>query len=168
MVSDSCCNPVRWKWIEYNCVIVKYNVWLSVGIVSWPQPTSCLYYKVHLKVHLVKWTPVPWFLNKAGTFWRSLTPMFKFKVTTVMILHCLLCSLLASLVPRPHPKRRRGSGDIGTDSWFCKLSNHVITCIGLYWSTCDHVMVRTTKKMPAMSPDPFLTCVVGSGNKSIF
>ena len=29
-----------------------------------------------------------------------------------------------------------------------------------------HVMVRKTKKMPAMSPDPFLACVVGSGNET--
>ena len=56
--------------------------------------------------------------------------------------------------PDPTPKRRKGSGDIGADSWFCKLSNHVIICIGLYWSTCSHVMVRTTKKRPPMSPDP--------------
>ena len=34
--------------------------------------------------------------------------------------------------PDPTLKRRKESGDIGTDSWFCKLSNHVITCIGLY------------------------------------
>ena len=73
----------------------------------------------------------------------------------------------SSLVPRPHPQRRKGSGDIGADSWFCKLSNHVIICIGLYWSTCGHVMVRKTKKMPAMSPDPFLACVVGSGNETM-
>ena len=63
--------------------------------------------------------------------------------------------------PDPTPKRRR---DIGADSWFCKLSNHVIICIGLYWNTCSHVMVRTTKKRPQMSPDPFLACVMGSGN----
>ena len=71
-----------------------------------------------------------------------------------------------SLVPRPHPKRRKGSGDIGANSWFCKLSNHVIICIGLYWSTCSHVIVRKTKKRPAMSPDPFLACMVGSGNET--
>ena len=70
-----------------------------------------------------------------------------------------------SLVPRPHPQKEEGSGDIGADSWFCKLSNHVI---GLYWSKCGHVMVRKTKKRPAMSPDPFLACVVGSGNETIY
>ena len=38
-----------------------------------------------------------------------------------------------SLIPiDPTPKRRKGSGDIGTDSWFCKLSNHVIIRTGLY------------------------------------
>ena len=68
--------------------------------------------------------------------------------------------------PDPTPKGRKGSGDIGADSWFCKLSNHVIICIGLYWSTCSHVMVRTTKKRPPMSPDPFLACVMGSGNET--
>ena len=29
---------------------------------------------------------------------------------------------------------RKGSGDIGTESWFCKLSNHVIICIDLQWN----------------------------------
>ena len=52
--------------------------------------------------------------------------------------------------PDPTTHVRKGSGDIGADSWFCKLSNHVIFffCIhvGLYWSTCGHVMVRKTKK----------------------
>ena len=52
----------------------------------------------------------------------------------------------------PEPKRRKGSGYIGADSWFCKLSNHVIICISLYRSTCGHVMVRKTKKWSAMSP----------------
>ena len=28
--------------------------------------------------------------------------------------------------PDPTTHVRKGSGDIGTDSWFCKLSNHVI------------------------------------------
>ena len=78
-----------------------------------------------------------------------------------------LCSSLSSLVPRPHPpKGGKGSGDIGADSWCCKLSNHVIICIGLYRSTCSHMMVRTTKKRPPMSPDPFLACVMGSGNET--
>ena len=31
--------------------------------------------------------------------------------------------------PDPTPKRRKGSGDIGADCCFCKLSNHVIICI---------------------------------------
>ena len=35
-------------------------------------------------------------------------------------------SLRAGFVPRPHHAHaRKGSGDIGADSWFCKLSNHV-------------------------------------------
>ena len=76
----------------------------------------------------------------------------------------------ARCVPDPFLLLGVGSGDetnIGADSWFCKLSNHVIICIGLYWSTCSHVMVRTTKKRPPMSPDPFLACVMGSGNETM-
>ena len=38
------------------------------------------------------------------------------------------------------PKRKKGSGDIGADTWFCKLSNHVIICIGLY--QLEHVRSR--------------------------
>ena len=48
-----------------------------------------------------------------------------------------------------------------------KLSNHVIICICLYWSTCGHMMVHKTKKRPPMSPDPFLACMMGSGNETI-
>ena len=59
------------------------------------------------------------------------------------------------LSPDPTPKRRKGSGDIGTDSWFCKLSNHVIICIGLYWSMCCHMMVRTTKEKASNVPRSF-------------
>ena len=47
-------------------------------------------------------------------------------------------------------------------------SSIVIICIGLYWSTCGHVMVRKTKKRPAISSDPFLACMVGSGNETVF
>ena len=44
--------------------------------------------------------------------------------------------------PSPTMQARKGSEDIGADSWFCKLSNHnyydyywdhVTICIGLYW-----------------------------------
>ena len=62
---------------------------------------------------------------------------------------------------------RKGSGDIGADSWFCKLSNHVIICIGLYGSTCGHVMVRKTKKTLQCPQTLFLACVVGSGSETI-
>ena len=120
-----------------------------------------------------------------------------------------LCSLVS--FPDPTTHARKESGDIGAVPWFCKLSNHVTTCIligwtidiidyvhpytlfhgntvawkktydasclilslltlvcvlfrptiptyscnslvafhtsiGLYWSTCGHVMVRKTKK----------------------
>ena len=67
--------------------------------------------------------------------------------------------------PDPTTHARNGSGDIGADSWFCKLSNHVIICIGLYWRTCGHVMVRKTKKTFQCPQTLFLTCVVGSGNE---
>ena len=46
----------------------------------------------------------------------------------------------------PTPRRRKGSGDTNADSWFCKLSDHVIICIGLYWSMCGHMLVCRTKK----------------------
>ena len=73
-----------------------------------------------------------------------------------------------SLVPRPHPQNEeRVWGHWCSDSWFRKLNNHMIICIGLYWSTCSHVMVRTTKKRPLMSPDPFLACVIGPGNETM-
>ena len=53
--------------------------------------------------------------------------------------------LVSFLDPTTHT--RKGSGDIGADSWFCKLSNHVIICIYLYRITCSHMMVCKTKKM---------------------
>ena len=50
--------------------------------------------------------------------------------------------------PDPTTHTRKGSGDIGADSWFCKLSNHVIICMYLYRIIlCSHMMVRKTKKM---------------------
>ena len=74
-----------------------------------------------------------------------------------------------SLVPRPHHARaRKGSGDIGADSWFCKLSNHVIICIGFLlahvWS-CDGAQ---DQENAPMSPDPFSRERLGSGNETIF
>ena len=42
--------------------------------------------------------------------------------------------------PDPTPKRRKESGDIGADSWFCKLSSHVIICI--YRFVLEHVRSR--------------------------
>ena len=38
--------------------------------------------------------------------------------------------------PAPTTHARKGSGDIGANSWFYNLSYHVIICIDLYW---DHV-----------------------------
>ncbi len=49
-----------------------------------------------------------------------------------------------SHTPPPRTFIWKGSGDVGADSWFCKLSKHVIICIGL--STCGHVMMRKIKK----------------------
>ena len=74
------------------------------------------------------------------------------------------CHPTCSLIPRPYPQKEEESGDIGANSWFYKLSNHVIVCIGCM---CNHVMVRKTKKKPPISPDPFLVYVIGSGNKTI-
>ena len=77
-----------------------------------------------------------------------------------------LCTMSTSLVPRPHHARaRKGSGDIGADSWFCKLSNHVIICIGFYWHTCSHVMVRTTKKTLQCPQTLFLVRGWGLGTR---
>ena len=67
--------------------------------------------------------------------------------------------------PDPTMHVRKGSGDIGADIWFCKLSSHVIVCIGLYWSTCSHMMVHKTKKT-LQCPQTLSSCgVVGSGNE---
>ena len=54
---------------------------------------------------------------------------------------------LTSYTSYRDPTTHVRKGDIGADSWFCKLSSHVIICIGLYWSMSGHVMVRKTKKM---------------------
>ena len=42
----------------------------------------------------------------------------------------------------------------------------IILHTGLYLSMYGHVMVRTTKKRSTMSPDPFLACMMGSGNET--
>ena len=67
--------------------------------------------------------------------------------------------------PDPTTHARKESGDIGADSWFCKLSNHVIICIDLYWRTCGHVMVRKTKKA-LQCPQTLSLLRVGSGNET--
>ena len=83
------------------------------------------------------------------------------------VLMCIVTTryMLVSF-PDPIMHARGKSGDIGAVSWFCKLSNHVIICIGLYWSTCGHVMVRKTKKTLQCPQTLFLACVVGSGNET--
>ena len=72
-----------------------------------------------------------------------------------------------SLISRPHYARaRKGSGDIGADSWFCKLSNHVSICIGFLLA---HVRSRNgaqDQENAPMSPDPFPHERLGSGNKT--
>ena len=50
----------------------------------------------------------------------------------------VVCSVLV-LFPDPTMHVRKGSGDNETNSRFCKLSNHVIICIGLHWSMCGHI-----------------------------
>ena len=65
----------------------------------------------------------------------------------------------------PTTHARKGSGDIGADSWFCKLSNHVIICIDLYWCMWGHVMVRKTKKT-LQCPQTLSLLRVGSGNET--
>ena len=61
-------------------------------------------------------------------------------VSTASLL--VVCSVLV-LFPDSTMHVKKGSGDIGTDSWFCKLSNHVIRFV------LEHVWsheVRKTKK----------------------
>ena len=67
--------------------------------------------------------------------------------------------VLVQASPDPIPKRRKGS-DSGSAS-------SAIMCMGLYWSTYNHVMVCKTKKRSAMSPDPIRACVMGSENDTI-
>ena len=82
--------------------------------------------------------------------------------------HASQCNLHGrSLVPRPHHARtRKGSGDIGADSWFCKLSNHVISCIGFL---LVHVRSRDgahDQENAPMSPDSLPRERLGSGNET--
>ena len=51
------------------------------------------------------------------------------------------------LFPEATTHAKEWSGDIGTSSLFCKLSNHVTICIDLYWHLSIHVVVYNTKKM---------------------
>ena len=72
-----------------------------------------------------------------------------------------------SLISRHHYACvRKGSGDIGGDSWFCKLNNHVIICIGFLLA---HVRSRNgaqDQENAPMSPDPFSHERLGSGNET--
>ena len=69
--------------------------------------------------------------------------------------------------PDPTTHARKGPGDISADSWFCKLSNHVMICIDLYWHTCSHVMVHRTKKtLQCPQTLSLLSLRVGSGNET--
>ena len=83
------------------------------------------------------------------------------------MVNCDVFLRCSSLVPRPHHARaRKGSGDIGTNSWFCKLSNHVIICIGFLLA---HVQSRDgaqDQENAPMSPDPFPRERLGSGNET--
>ena len=84
-----------------------------------------------------------------------------------LILHVI--NNAVSLVPRSHPQKEERVWGYWRHFLILhlKLSNHVIICICLYWSMCGHMMVHKTKKRPPMSPDPFLACMMGSGNETI-
>ena len=83
----------------------------------------------------------------------------------VEVMQVFNSSHLLVLFPDPITHARKGSGDIGADSWFCKLSNRVIICIDVYWRMCSHVMVRKTKKT-LQCPYTFSLLRVESGNET--
>ena len=83
----------------------------------------------------------------------------------VEVMQVFNSSHLLVLFPDPITHARKGSGDIGADSWFCKLSNRVIICIDVYWRMCSHVMVCKTKKT-LQCPYTFSLLRVGSGNET--
>ena len=56
------------------------------------------------------------------------------------------------LFPDPTMHARKGSGDIGTNSWFCKLSNHVIICIGIRVVTWWCARPRKCSNVPRPFP----------------
>ena len=51
-----------------------------------------------------------------------MTRPFYFTLKNALAINGLISALVSSLDPTP--KRRKRSGDIGADSWFCKLSNY--------------------------------------------
>ena len=58
---------------------------------------------------------------------------------------------------------RKGSGDIGADSWFCKLSNHVISFLLAHVQSRDGAQ---DQENATMSPDLFPREKLGSGNET--
>ena len=110
-----------------------------------------------------------WYFDRRGRYNRTicsaLGECLALKSRNKNVFRCF--RLFDSLVPRHHHARtRKGSGDIGADSWFCKLSNHVISCIGFLLA---HVRSRDgahDQENAPMSPDPFPRERLGSGNET--
>ena len=73
------------------------------------------------------------------------------------------CNQLVSF-PDPTTHARKGSGDIGADSWFCKLSNHVIICIGFLLAHMRSRDGAQDQEDAPMSPDPFPRERLGPGS----
>ena len=73
-------------------------------------------------------------------------------------------NLVSSPDPTTHAKE--GFGDIGADSLLCKLSNHMTICMFVLEYVRSHDGAPDQENA-SMSPDPFLACVVGSGNETI-
>ena len=73
-----------------------------------------------------------------------------------------MCTLLVSFPDHTTPTRK-GSGDIGAGSWFCKLGNRLHRFVlERVWS-CDGAQ---DQENTSMSPDPFLASMVGFGNET--
>ena len=68
--------------------------------------------------------------------------------------------------PDPTTHVRKGSGDIGADSWFCKLSNRDY----LHRFVLEHVRSRDgaqDQENAPMSPDPFPSLRVDLGTRLV-